>query len=303
MSAHPSSYAPDLPAGIESQGSGVSWGAILVGALVAAAMALTLSTLGVGIGLSSMSAWLRGGAAASHMATAAILWMIVVQAMSAAIGGYVAGRLRTKWVNVHSDEVYFRDTAHGFAAWAVSVAFTAALIASTATSAPDGAGRLAARASSESAGSVARSATIDSPGAASYYADALLRSPRPAVGGNDAALRSELARVLANGLHDGQLSATDQAYLAHVVSDRTGLSGVDAAQRVTAVVADANAAAVSADATARAAADVTRQAAQHAAYWLFTALLLGAFLASFAATIGGRQRDRTRRAPLPYTLT
>ena len=46
------------------------------------------------------------------------------------MGGYLAGRLRTKWASVHNDELYFRHTAHGFLAWAVASLVTAAMLAS-----------------------------------------------------------------------------------------------------------------------------------------------------------------------------
>jgi hypothetical protein len=65
---------------------------------------------------------------------ATVLWLIVMQIISSSMGGYLAGRLRTKWANIHTDEVYFRDTAHGFLAWAVALVITAAFLASAATS-------------------------------------------------------------------------------------------------------------------------------------------------------------------------
>lgn len=43
---------------------------------------------------------------------------------------------------------------------------------------------------------------------------------------------------------------------------------------------------------AREAADKARKAVAHARYWTFLAPLVGAFCASFAVTIGGKQRDR-----------
>jgi len=49
---------------------------------------------------------------------------------SSAVGGHLAGRLRAKWADTARDEVYFRDTAHGFLAWCVASLGTAALLAS-----------------------------------------------------------------------------------------------------------------------------------------------------------------------------
>ena len=117
----------------ESLTSGVSWGAIMAGAFVAASLALALTILGVGLGLSSVSPWTGVGAGATAVGAAAVMWLVVTQSVSAGLGGYIAGRLRVKWASVHTDEVYFRDTAHGLLVWAVGVAITAAFLASAAS--------------------------------------------------------------------------------------------------------------------------------------------------------------------------
>ena len=131
--------ARNQPAGVsavlnESGASAVSWAAILAGAFVAAALTVTLVALGAGLGLSSVSPWSNAGASATTIGVATIVWLILMQLVASATGGYLAGRLRTKWVDVHTDEVFFRDTAHGFLAWAVGVVIGAALLASAAAS-------------------------------------------------------------------------------------------------------------------------------------------------------------------------
>src|ERR1700680_3342399 len=93
------------------------------------------------MGLSSVSPWSNAGTSASRIGKGAILWLIIVQLIGSAMGGYLTGRLRTKWVSVHTDEVYFRDTAHGFLVWAVSLVITAAFLASAGTSLVGGAGQ------------------------------------------------------------------------------------------------------------------------------------------------------------------
>src|SRR5690242_19838439 len=97
-----------------SSTSAVSWGAILAGAAAAAALSLILLILGTGLGLASVSPWAHNSVSAETFGVATILWVTFTQLAAAGLGGYLAGRLRTKWVAVHSDEVYFRDTAHGF---------------------------------------------------------------------------------------------------------------------------------------------------------------------------------------------
>ena len=124
------STSNDSPIHSGSALSAVSWGAIIAGAAAAASMSLILLILGVGLGLSSVSPWVRDGITAKTFGVSTIVWLTVTQLVSAAVGGYLAGRLRTKWTEVHSDEVYFRDTAHGFLAWAVASLVSAALLTS-----------------------------------------------------------------------------------------------------------------------------------------------------------------------------
>jgi len=76
------------------------------------------------------------------------------------------------------------------------------------------------------------------------------------------------------------------------VSQRTGLPQAEAEKRVTDLFGRAQARLRDAENAAREAADKARKASAHTALWLFISLLVGAFVASFAATLGGRQRDR-----------
>jgi hypothetical protein len=254
----------------EASSSPVSWAAVMAGAFVTAALSLILLALGAGTGLSSVSPWGGSGASATAVGRGAILWLIVMELVASAIGGYMAGRLRTKWVNVHTDEVYFRDTAHGFLVWAVSVVLTGAFLASAAGFMVGGAAR--------AAGSQTNGQTADPD---TYFVDALFRTnpPMPI----DPAARAESETILMNALRERDLTAFDRTYLTELVAAKTGMTGDDAEKRVTEVVDQA-----------RLAADTTRKAVAHSLYWLFLALLIGAFSASFAATMGGRQRDRMR---------
>ncbi len=110
--------------------SGVSWGAIVAGAAAAAALSLILLILGMGLGLSSVSPWAGQGASTSTFGWTTIAWLTFTQPAASGMGGYLAGRLRTRWLSVHTDEVYFRDTAHGFLAWAIATLVTAGLLTS-----------------------------------------------------------------------------------------------------------------------------------------------------------------------------
>jgi hypothetical protein len=263
----------------EARSSGVSWGAVSAGAFATAALSLSLLALGTGVGLSSMSPWSNPGATASAIGWGAIAWLVLVQLLSSALGGYLAGRLRTKWVSLHTDEVYFRDTAHGFLVWSVSLVVTAAFLASAAASMVGGAATTASLSGSSASASSRAEARVLDPN--EYYVDSLLRSERINVDRNDAPLRSEAGIIFANALRIGYLAPADDAYLARLVSARTGLNENESQKRVSNVFEQD-----------RQAADAARKAVAHGLYWLFLSLLIGAFCASFAATIGGRQRDR-----------
>ena len=268
----------------EAYSSGVSWPAVIAGAFVAAALSLSLLALGTGLGLSSVSPWSNVGVSASTIHRAAIVWLIIMQIIASAMGGYLAGRLRTKWATIHTDEVYFRDTAHGFLVWAVGLVITASVLASAATSMVSGAEQM--RATSVSTAGGAEMVT-DLPaggqnvGPNEYFIDMLFRSSsHPSPDRNDAPARAEAARILAHSLRQGNLPAVDETYLANLVAAKTGLSQTDAESRVSEDFAQI-----------QRATDTARKAVAHLSLWIFIALLIGAFCASYAATIGGRQRD------------
>lgn len=273
LGAH--SSAGEISWNREAHASGVSWAAVIAGAFVAAALSLTLLALGSGFGLLSVSPWSHEGASTAALDAAAIIWLIVIQIVASGAGGYLAGRLRTKWAAIHSDEVYFRDTAHGFLVWAVAVVITAALLGSAATAMVGGETTNGPLLAPENA----------------YFVDMLFRSApgqtaaQPANGSaanlDDQGVRGEAAGILANALrHD---TAADQNYLAQLVSARTGLSQADAQQRVSAVITQA-----------KETADAVRKTTARLLLWTFVSLLIGAFCASYAATIGGRQRDHLK---------
>ncbi|HKV39418.1 MAG TPA: hypothetical protein VJX67_09405 [Blastocatellia bacterium] len=265
------------PRSNEANAAGVSWGAVFGGAFVAAALSLILLSLGTGIGLSSISVWPNVGASTSMIGAAAILWLILMQIVSSSMGGYLAGRLRTKWVNVHTDEVFFRDTAHGFLAWAVALVITAAFLTSAATS------MVGVRTSSPAVAVAGAQGAQPDPGGLgpnNYFIDMLFRSDAAKSDANEATARGEAARIFANALRQRDIPPADKGYLAQLVATRTGLTGPNADKRVSDVFA-----------AAQQAADTARKVIAHSLLWTFLALLIGAFCASFVATIGGRQRD------------
>jgi hypothetical protein len=296
--------------------SAVSWGAIFAGAAGAAALSLLLLMLGVGLGLSSVSPWANRGADASTIGISAILWLSFTQLAASGMGGYLAGRMRSRWAGAHTDEVYFRDTAHGFLAWAMATLVTAALLGSSVASivgagaqvgasAAGGAAALAAGGGAGAAGAASTGAAgpgnaASASGPMGYFLDSLYRKDADAPAAPDAggsAQRAaappiaEVGRIFAASIGSGNLPPADLKYVGQTVAQRTGLNQQDAEKRVADTYAAAQAKLRAAETAAREAADKARKASVYSILWMFISLLVGAFVASLAATYGGRRRD------------
>jgi len=290
----------------------VSWSAIVAGAVGMAAFSLILLTLGTGLGLSSLSPWPGSGAHAKAFGVAAVIWICVTQVMSAGLGGYLAGRLRHHWPETGTDETHFRDTAHGFLAWALATLLSAALLTSTVS----GLVREGASVGAQNAGRLSMTGGIGTPNRGNalaaygtwpmgYLIDGMLR-PVPGAAAPDtttaapdadrvfanAAQKQEITRIFLNSLPaGGPLAPEDSDYLARIVAQQTGLAPTDARARVTTTWSRLQEKANAEDRAARAAAETARRATVHVTLWLFISLLMGAFAASLMATIGGRMRE------------
>ncbi|MBB3289445.1 MULTISPECIES: hypothetical protein [unclassified Rhizobium] len=285
------SVIEDVPRGtvpVESSKPAIVWGPIIGGAFAATGITLILLLLGSGVGLTMVSPWSDQSNSATAVGITAAIWLVVVQWLSSAIGGYLTGRLRTKWVEVHSDEVFFRDTAHGFLSWALATVFVAGFLASSLTSlasaSANAAGQVAQNAVSAGAAASTRGAD-----ATAYFTDALLRPAKAAdrAQSDDGAAAAEISRILVQGAASGQLPDGDKSYIATIISARTGLSETDARNRVDAVLKQID----DAKSAAKDAADKARKAGATSALVGSLSLLVGAFIASAAAALGGRQRD------------
>jgi hypothetical protein len=188
---------------------------------------------------------------------------------------------------VHNDEVHFRDTAHGFLAWAVAAVIAATVLASTASALIGGAGRTATSVGATAAQGALQGAVQNGVDPTGYFVDTLFRRDRPDANENSQAVRSEASRIILSGLRNGDVPPTDKTYLARLVSARTGLSQEDAQKRVDEVVAKAK----EAEAKVRQAADTARKSATYVSLFTAFSMLIGAFIAAVAAVLGGRQRD------------
>jgi hypothetical protein len=254
----------------EASTSAVSWGAVVAGAVGAAALSLLLLAFGAGMGFAVVSPWSSSPATTTfHVATG--LYLIVMAMMSSAVGGYLAGRLRKRWTGTHTHEVFFRDTAHGFLAWALATLLSVGVLATT-------------------AGALVNAASVgftrvagESPGLLDEYVDALVRGePGSGAQSSETAARADVARVFAASFRNGEISASDRTYLTQLVVARTGLNTLQAEARVNATID-----------RAKVTADKARKAAAQLALWLTASLLVGAFAASAAAIEGGGLRDGT----------
>ena len=236
--------------------SAVSWTAIFAGAAVALGTTLILFALGSGLGFAAASPWPGSGAGTTTFAVGAGIWLIVMQWLSSALGGYITGRLRTKWAGVQSHEVFFRDTAHGLVAWAVATLIVVGVALGTTASTVG--------------------ATTGAASATSYATDTMLRSDRPGDAAS-AGARTELGGILAR---EGTMATDDRAYLVRVVARQTGVSQAEAARRVDAATT-----------SIREAADKARKVSSAIGFFTALSMLLGAFIASATAGYAGRLRD------------
>jgi hypothetical protein len=310
--------------------SAVSWGAVLAGAATTAVLSLILLILGVGLGLSSVSPWANAGITAATFGISTIIWLTLTQAVASGMGGYLAGRLRVRWQGVTNNEVFFRDTAHGFLAWAIASIGTAALMTSVISAIVSGgisagasvaggavnAASAAAGAGIATVGRDARSeiaATGDKVVSAlqSGVIESLFRSDPSAVNRSAATAQgassstvppsteqpgaapiAEVSRIFMRHLRADAIPPADLSYVGQWVSRTTGLPQQEAEKRVSDTFNNMRTAAAEAEVAARSATDSARKASAKAALWLFVSLLIGAFVASVAAIYGGRERDR-----------
>lgn len=281
---------------VESPHSAVAWGAVIAGAVIAAALMTMLITGGTGLGFLAVSPWQHEGASGTALATGTIIWLFLTQVITYGVAGYVAGRLRTRWTDVNGDEIYFRDTAHGFLVWALSSVVGVMLLSWTAASAVSGTAKAGATLAGAGAGAAALAVGQAGSGeeggfSIDYFSDALLRPAEGRPPADPAVSRREVSNLLARSVARGEWATEDQNYLAHVIAQQTGLSEAEAQQRLTRVSEQARQAAQELEQAARETADAARKAAAIFALWAFASMLVGAFFASFAAMRGGRARD------------
>lgn len=266
---------------IESAASAVSFKSVIAGALAASAVTLVFTLIGTGLGLGMISPYPSENSSLTSIGVAAVVWLLVAQWVSAGVGGYLTGRLRTKWVGVRTDEVFFRDTAHGFLGWALSTLIVAGLLSSIVGSIVNTGtqmtGAAAGTAIAAGAGTAAAAGDGSSDFSLDYFADSLLRPANPATppsAQNDERVTAEVSRILVNGAVAGEMPEADRTYIEQVIASRTGLSEADARARLEQTLAGIE----TARTEAQEAADTAKKAATTGALVSAAALMIGAFI-------------------------
>jgi hypothetical protein len=301
--------------------SGVSWSAVIAGALTAIAVSFIVISLGSGIGMELVSPYSYSSSpSASTMTVIGAVWLVFAQAVGFATGGYVAGRIRRSPAALHTDEVKFRDGANGLVVWAIGVVITFFVLVTVVGKIGSATGSAAASIGSTAvgiAGTTSQSPSVD------YFSDTLLR-PNPQNAGNGAnagaaggaaaatppsgnegngnaasqpngqgsqssgqgarGQQAQVNRILVTALSPSGLSNDDRTYLAQVVAAQTGVSQDEAQRRVDSVIAQ-----MKQDATQ--AAETARKAAAYVSFWTFMSLLFGAVCATLGGILGGDLRD------------
>ncbi|MGY6661616.1 MAG: hypothetical protein ACXIVO_04775 [Glycocaulis sp.] len=258
-------------------GPAISWSAVFAGAFAAGGLTIILVILGTAFGFGAMSPFAGDGLSLTTISIVTIIWLIFTQIFASVLGGYIAGRTRLRW-SIHADEVFFRDSVHGFLTWAVATAFMFVVAGIAA-----GGGALGATAVTAAAVHSEEGA----PAPATIITDRLYRAP----GADPEALasaRQEADRFVVRAIADpDSVTAEDRAWLVEDVAERTAIGVNEADARVQAAFAQMDAA----RAEARDEVDTARAASATLAIATALAMLFGAFVASAAAIFGGRERD------------
>lgn len=271
---------------IEHASSAVAWPAIIGGAFATIAISLILLILGSGLGLVSVSPWGNNPSPVTFTVIT-VIWLIIMQWVASGVGGYITGRLRNRFFRMHNDEVFFRDTAHGFLTWAVATLFTAAFLTSAVSSVISSTVHAVSTVTAGAAAGAAQNANNNMHDLNAYYVDRLFRSEIVNNEVSHPEIRAETTRILINGLKTDVFPEEDKHYVIQLIVAKAGVSEDEATQRVDTIIEKAN----EAKADAKKAADTARKAGASLSIFTVLSMLIGAFIASVAAALGGRHRD------------
>lgn len=288
------SHSNPLYQALESNNSAVSWPAVFAGSVTAIGISILLAVLGSGLGFASVTTTpAADNPSATTISIMFVVWLIIMQWVASTAGGYITGRLRRKWVSLHTHEVFFRDTAHGLLMWSFATLLMALLFASAAATTLNASAYIAAPAlygmTSNSPNDTSSSGWDDSVSDPLAYAvDNLMR---PTNAGTapvlDSETRAQVHRTLLKGFSEEALPEGDRTFLVQTVTARTGLSEAEAVKRVDDTLAQER----TLKATLKENAESARKTTATLSIFTALSLLIGAFIACVSAALGGRLRD------------
>ncbi|MGB7076168.1 MAG: hypothetical protein WBD53_03175 [Xanthobacteraceae bacterium] len=306
--------------------SGISWSAVIAGAITAIAVSFIIIALGSGIGMAVVSPYSYSSPSATTMTVIGALWLVFAQAVGFAVGGYVAGRVRRSPALLHTDEVKFRDGANGLVVWAIGVFATAIVLVAAVNKVENAAANTAI--GTLAVGTAGTAAMAQGP-SVNYFTDTLLRNgPQNAANAGEAANGNSAggaasspgapSGATASGTPSASPSNSSSQAAAfretsnqqriqinrilvtslgpHGISsdDRTYLAQLVAEQTGMSQAdaqkrVDAVVNQMKQDATQ--AAETARKAAAYLSFWTFMSLLFGAVCATLGGILGGDLRD------------
>jgi hypothetical protein len=282
--------------------SRISWGAVIAGAIVAAATSLLLSLLGAAFGggsVGELQAAARGEVNAAGAGIA--IWAIIDLFLSMLFGGYVASRLS----GTHS---HLDGELHGITTWALATLLGVLGFASALTGAIDRMGfsfvpAIVGQTASQTVQAAAAEANPQR--LVDHFEASLGRSGNPTTMTHEQ-IGAEIRSLLGGRslLTSGSLSDADRARLVSLVAAQFALTNDEATQRVARMESDAKATFAEADQRARALADEAAQGVASGARALFTSLVFGLLGALIGAWLGTRHKrvlhpHETQIAPPP----
>lgn len=274
----------------------VSWAGVFAGIVLALAIQLLLSLLGLGIGMTTISPASGGTPEASTLGIGAGLWWTISYIIALGIGGYVAARLAG--VVVRTDGLI-----HGLVTWAFALLIGAYLVTTTLGSVMGGAfhalGSVASGVTDtlkQAAPQVAQSAGI-TPQDLQRRVDDLLRPTNQQQSASD--VRTQLLNALVTVTAGGPGADQARQQAVTIISQQAGIPEDQARQRMQQLEQQFHQIRQQASQMATQTAEQASSTLSSAGIWGTVALVLGALGAAIGGLLGTRPaREVVATAPL-----
>ncbi len=253
------------------------WGAIIGGALIAAALSFVLFSFGSAAGVAAVSPYSWNNPSTTTITILAAAWFSVVMIGSFLVGGYFTGRFRRPAGATSVEERQSRDGAHGLVMWAIALLVGLGMAYCAAAIAASGAATVAS-------GAAAGAAHVA--GQQSVTSGLIERMLRPVNADPSAPPRrdnsvTEISRILSDSaLRGGEITNPDREYIASIVAAEARLPPEEARKRVDSTIE-----------RAKQAVDKARKVAAGLAFMIGALSMIAAGAAFWAAGVGGRERE------------